>query len=55
MFQKHRTLISGKWHRIGLCHALNIEDEILFPYLEKLTNIMKSTIDMWQDIDKIKF
>ena len=52
MFKNYRTLVSGKWHRIGLCHALNIEDDILFPYLEKLTHTMKSTIDIWDKIDK---
>lgn len=52
MFERHKTIISGKWHRIGLCHALNISDDILFEAMDNLTTTIIEVADGWSGLDK---
>lgn len=52
MLRDHGILVSGKWHRIGLCHALNIDDDILMEAIHKLARTIVELADRWCDVKK---
>jgi adenosylmethionine-8-amino-7-oxononanoate aminotransferase len=47
MKTKHNILISGKWHRFNLSHAMTLSREEIHYYIECLVNEFKSAASKW--------